>query len=217
MHREVCKRGSVNSKNERTYETWSQVNESFSDAAFIAVSLSISLMFFSIVSPRKLKRSWHIFSLSHVTLSVRAVEDLYQVRGGVAPILRKRCDKVTLRNWLSWRGERLAGSEGKLSPGEPRLPFSSLYPFFLPSTKSNSIVLRSGTATWRFLLVALQARPVLLRETVDQRKEKRESKVYEVGWKRILYSRYLITRRGARDTLFNIEIIGVTISISLDF
>lgn len=105
--------------------------ESFSDAAFTAVTLSIPLALFSLAETRT--QLAHIFSIPCYALGTpRAAEDLYQVRGDVAPILRERCDKVTLRNWLSWRGERLAGGQTFSRVGN-RVSLSRPYPSFLPS------------------------------------------------------------------------------------
>lgn len=186
MHRQVCKRGSRECKNERVYETWSKVEgqwQSFSDAAFIAVTLSIPLAF-ALFSSRKLERSWRIFPLSRVTLSVRAAEDLYQVRGGVAPILRERCDKVTLRNWLSWRGERLAEAEGKLSLGEPRLPFSLSALSFLPSFRllnpTRSYFVPELLLDDFFLLHFKRAQCYFARQSISGRK--RESRRFTRSW-----------------------------------
>lgn len=130
----------------------SKVNgRAFPMLLFIAVTLSIPLAFAYFRCSRGNSNAIGAYFLyPGLGYALGAAEDLYQVRGGVAPILRERCDKVTLRNWLSWRGERLAGAEGKLSLGETASPFLTLrliLPSFLPSTKSNSIVLRSGTTT----------------------------------------------------------------------
>lgn len=164
-------------------ETWSKVNgnESFSDAAFIAVT-ALSITLFS-------AETWNAVGASFLHSSVYALgtccaraaaEDLYQSTQRRRTILRERCDKVTLRNWLS-RGERMAGPEGKLSPGEPRFPFSPFRRLILPSfrllnpTRSYFVPELLLLDDFFFLLHFKPARCYFARRRSEKRKE---SKVY---------------------------------------
>lgn len=187
-------------------ETWPKVNgnKSFSDAAFIAVT-ALSITLFSAETWNAVGASFlHPVYALGTCCARAAAEDLYQVRGAVAPILRERCDKVTLRNWLL-RGERVAGAEGKLSPGEPRFPFSPLLRLILPSFRllnptRSYFVPELLLDDFFFLLHFKRARCYFARRRSEEGKE---SKVYTKSGEKESYTVVILSREkyGAIRTL----------------